>query len=91
MSRLPSSFTTLRDEISGCRLCADDLEHGVRPVVQIHPAATLLIAGQAPGIKVHTSGVPFDDASGDRLRDWMGIDRKIFYDAARIAIVPMGF
>jgi uracil-DNA glycosylase len=58
--------------------------------VQLDPGARILIAGQAPGRKVHDSGVPFSDASGDRLRGWLGIDREVFYDAARIAIVPMG-
>jgi uracil-DNA glycosylase len=57
----------------------------------VHPAARILIAGQAPGSRVHTTGIPFDDASGERLRDWMGIDQKTFYDATRIAILPMGF
>ncbi len=84
-------FDSLHQSILDCRLCAEELEHGVRPVVQVHPAARILIAGQAPGSKVHASGIPFDDASGDRLRAWMGIDRDTFYDRARIAIVPMGF
>jgi uracil-DNA glycosylase len=60
-------------------------------VLQFHPKARILIAGQAPGRKVHDSGVPFDDASGDRLRDWMGVTREVFYDAEKIAILPMGF
>jgi uracil-DNA glycosylase len=60
-------------------------------VLQVHPTARILVAGQAPGRKVHASGVPFDDASGDRLRQWMGITRDVFYDATRIAILPMGF
>ena len=67
------------------------MENGVRPVLQVNPNARILIAGQAPGSKVHASGVPFDDASGDRLRDWMGVDRKDFYDASKIAILPMSF
>jgi uracil-DNA glycosylase len=62
----------------------------VRPVLQLQPSARILIAGQAPGRKVHASGIPFDDASGDRLREWMGVTREIFYDAEKIAIVPMG-
>lgn len=73
-----------------CRLCAGHLAHGVRPVLQVHPRARILIASQAPGRKVHESGVPFDDASGERLRDWMGITRLVFYDAAKIAVVPVG-
>ena len=78
-------------EVRDCRLCAADLPLGPRPILQVHADARILIAGQAPGSKVHRSGVPFDDASGDRLRDWMGIDKAMFYDATRIAILPMGF
>jgi len=78
-------------EVRDCRLCAADLPLGPRPILQVHAKARILIAGQAPGSKVHQSGVPFDDASGDRLRDWMGIDKAMFYDATRIAILPMGF
>lgn len=64
---------------------------GPRPVLQASPTARVLIAGQAPGRKVHETGIPFNDPSGDRLRDWLGIDRETFYDARRIAILPMGF
>lgn len=64
---------------------------GARPIVQFNPAARILIAGQAPGRITHEKGIPFDDPSGNRLRAWMGIDREIFYDAEKIAIVPMGF
>ena len=78
-------------EVRSCTICAPFLPAGPRPVVQLHSEATLLIAGQAPGRRVHESGIPFDDASGDRLRDWMGIDRTTFYDAKRVAILPMGF
>ena len=78
-------------DVRRCDLCRDDLQCGPRPVLQLDGAARILIAGQAPGAKVHASGVPFDDASGDRLRDWMGIEREEFYDPARIAILPMGF
>jgi uracil-DNA glycosylase len=78
-------------EVRACTLCKDDLELGPRPVLQIHKEARVLISGQAPGIKVHLSGVPFDDASGERLRSWMGIERDVFYDATKIAILPMGF
>ena len=78
-------------EVRNCRLCAADLPLGPRPVLQYSPSARILIAGQAPGRRVHESGLPFDDASGDRLRAWMGIDRERFYDAGRIAILPMGF
>jgi uracil-DNA glycosylase len=81
----------LLKEVRACQLCAQYLPNGVRPVLQLNPSARILIAGQAPGRKVHESGVPFDDASGDRLRLWMGIDRDIFYDESQIAILPMGF
>lgn len=86
-----ASFAALLTEVRSCTICAPHLLHGVRPVVQVHPSARVLIAGQAPGRKVHESGVPFDDASGDRLRDWMGVTREVFYDPRQIAILPMGF
>ena len=86
-----TDFIKLIDQVRQCTLCAEHLPHGVRPVVQIHPNAKILIAGQAPGRKVHESGIPFDDASGDRLRDWMGIDKETFYNPEKIAILPMGF
>lgn len=84
-------LTELATEIQACRVCAAALPHGPRPVVQIHPAATILIAGQAPGRRVHESGVPFQDPSGDRLREWMGVSEAVFYNPRKIAIVPMGF
>ncbi|SEB09118.1 uracil-DNA glycosylase family protein [Variovorax sp. YR216] len=80
----------LRD-IRACTLCAPQLPQPPRPVLQAHRAARILIAGQAPGRKVDRSGIPFDDASGDRLRLWMGVDRETFHDPTLIAIVPMGF
>ncbi len=64
---------------------------GPRPVVQLHPKASVLVVGQAPGRKVHESGIPFDDASGNRLRDWMGITSEVFYNPHQIALLPMGF
>jgi uracil-DNA glycosylase len=85
------SFESLLGEVRACAICAPDLPHGTRPVVQLHPKARLLIAGQAPGRKVHESGTPFDDASGERLREWMGVTRDVFYDPKRVAILPMGF
>lgn len=88
---MAAAIDSLRREIAGCSLCADELPLGPRPVCQIGRGARVLIIGQAPGRKVHASGIPFDDASGRRLRDWMGIDDNTFYDAERIAIVPMGF
>lgn len=82
---------SLRAEIAGCRACAAHLPHGVRPVASFSSTARLLIIGQAPGSKVHESGIPWDDASGDRLREWTGLDRATMYDAAQVALVPMGF
>ena len=84
-------WDALVSSVWACDLCAADLPNEPRPVVQIHPKARILIAGQAPGACVHASGVPFDDPSGDRLRDWMGIDKADFYDPQQLAIVPMGF
>ena len=75
----------------GCTLCAAVLPLGPRPVFQVSATARLIIIGQAPGTRVHESGVPFTDASGERLRGWMGISREVFYDPARVAIMPMGF
>ncbi|MCH6258402.1 uracil-DNA glycosylase family protein [Puniceicoccaceae bacterium K14] len=81
----------LLTEVRNCLICESDLPHGIRPVLQISQEAKILVAGQAPGRKVHESGIPFDDASGERLRNWMGIDSTVFYDASKIAILPMGF
>jgi uracil-DNA glycosylase len=81
----------LKNEISNCTICEIDLPLGPRPVVQINPNARILIAGQAPGTKVHQSGVPFDDASGKRLREWLGVSSQQFYDENKFAILPMGF
>jgi uracil-DNA glycosylase len=86
-----SKLDRLLVEIRACQICLGQLPHGVRPVLQAAASSRLLIVSQAPGRKVHLSGVPFDDVSGDRLRDWLGIDKTVFYDARRIAIVPMGF
>jgi uracil-DNA glycosylase len=88
---MTKKLNNLLAEIKDCRLCEEHLPLGPLPVVQASSKAKILIAGQAPGRKVHESGVPFDDASGERLREWMGIDREIFYDVSKIAIVPMGF
>lgn len=85
------TLSSLLDDIRACSLCAPDLPLGPRPVVQGHEKARILIAGQAPGRKVHESGILFDDQSGERLRDWMGLDRADFYDSEKIAILPMGF
>lgn len=86
-----TSLSSLLDEVRACTLCEAQLPLGPRPVVQLHPMARILIAGQAPGKKVHESGVPFDDASGNRLREWLGVTREEFYDPKQIAILPMGF
>ena len=87
----PPTLATLLTDIRACTLCAAHLPVGPRPVVQAHPQARLLIAGQAPGRKVHATGLPFNDASGERLRTWLGLSREVFYDARQVAIVPMGF
>lgn len=84
-------FDTLMAHIRACRLCERYLPHGCRPVLQAHPDARLLIVSQAPGRKVHDTGIPFNDKSGEKLRDWLGIDKQVFYDPRRVAIVPMGF
>lgn len=86
----------LSRQISDCRLCADRFRatataHAPRPVTWFRRGARLLIAGQAPGARVHASGRPFTDPSGDRLRDWLGLDEATFYDRDRVAIVPMAF
>ena len=81
----------LRAEISGCRVCAPHLAAGPRPIVQFSATARIVIVGQAPGTRVHESGVPWDDASGERLREWTGLVPKIFYDQRKVALVPMGF
>jgi uracil-DNA glycosylase len=78
-------------EINDCRICEDHLPLGPRPVLQTSSQAKILVAGQAPGRRVHEAGIPFNDPSGDRLRSWMGIDEKIFYNPAKVAILPMGF
>jgi uracil-DNA glycosylase len=84
------SLAELVPEIRGCTLCLPHLPLGARPIFQLSATARLLITSQAPGTLAHASGVPFDDPSGERLRDWLGLDRAAFYDAARIAILPTG-
>ncbi len=81
------SLDALLAEVRACRACADVLPFGPRPVVQVSATARLLIASQAPGTKVHDSGIPFSDASGDRLREWMGVSSEEFYDVSRVAVV----
>jgi len=91
-----ATLAKLLADIRACRLCVEApkgaaLPHEPRPVLQISRTARLAIFGQAPGMRVHESGRPFTDASGERLRDWLGIGPDIFYDASKVAIVPMGF
>ncbi len=85
------TLNKLAKKITKCTLCIDSLPMGARPVLQVSTKAKILIAGQAPGIRVHRSGIPFDDPSGKRLREWMGINDEIFYNPNQIAILPMGF
>lgn len=85
------SFNQLLTEVRSCKICEPILKDGVRPVLQVNKHAKILIAGQAPGSKVHATGIPFDDPSGDRLREWMGIDKETFYNSQKIAILPMAF
>jgi uracil-DNA glycosylase len=103
MNMIPALWRMLRDhplsaamddlltDVRGCTKCAADLPLGPRPVVRVSPTVKVLIVGQAPGTKVHESGLPFTDASGDRLRDWLRVDADTFYDERRIGIMPMGF
>lgn len=78
-------------EISACEICVSHLVNGVRPVVSVHPKSKIVVIGQAPGIKVHKSGVPWDDKSGENLRRWMNISSEDFYNPEKIGIIPMGF
>jgi uracil-DNA glycosylase len=84
-------FHALVHDIRACTLCSAHLPLGPRPIIQVSRLAKVLIVGQAPGARVHETGIPFDDASGSRLRDWMGIEKNVFYDESKIALVPMGF
>ena len=86
-----AALEQLLREVRACRVCARHLPLGPRPVLRVSASARLLIIGQAPGTKVHESGIPWNDRSGDRLRDWLQLDRDRFYDESRIAIMPMGF
>jgi uracil-DNA glycosylase len=82
---------TLLTAVRACRACEQSLPLGPRPVLRASATARILIVGQAPGARVHASGIPWDDASGDRLRAWMGVEKDAFYDEKTIAIVPMGY
>jgi uracil-DNA glycosylase len=84
-------LSSLIADIRACRICAACLPHEPRPVLRLSKSARLCIAGQAPGLRVHNTGIPYNDPSGERLRDWLGIGRDIFYDESRVAILPMGF
>ena len=78
-------FDVLLTEIRACQICAAYLPLGPRPILQVHPEAVILIAGQAPGRRVHASGIPFQDPSGVRLREWMGVNEEVFYDPRRVS------
>jgi uracil-DNA glycosylase len=84
-------LTQLLKDIEACQLCAGALAHDPRPVVRANAAARILIIGQAPGRRVHETGIPWNDPSGKRLREWLAVDDETFYDASQIAIMPMGF
>ncbi len=86
-----ATIAALRADIAACRVCAAHLAAGPRPVTQFSATSRLIIIGQAPGTRVHESGIPWDDASGERLRAWTGLAPDVFYDSARVALVPMGF
>ncbi|MCE1235148.1 MAG: uracil-DNA glycosylase family protein [Hyphomicrobiales bacterium] len=93
---LSEAIDTLETEIRACRICRDaptgkPLAHEPRPVTRLSATARILVAGQAPGVRVHASGLPFTDPSGDRLRAWMGIDAATFYDRSKVAVLAMGF
>jgi len=87
----PSALEVLLKDIRACRLCAPHLPHGPRPVLHVSSTARLCIVSQAPGLKVHETGLSFNDRSGDRLREWMGIGREAFYDESKVAIAAMAF
>jgi uracil-DNA glycosylase len=94
--RAKTPLDRLLADIRACRICRDApkgkaLPHEPRPVLRVSPTARLAICGQAPGTRVHASGVPFTDPSGDRLREWLGVTSEEFYDVARVAVIPMGF
>ncbi len=88
---MPDTLESVAAEARACVVCAATLPLGPRPVLRVSTTARLLISSQAPGTRVHETGIPFNDASGDRLRGWLGITPEIFYDATRVAILPMGF
>jgi uracil-DNA glycosylase len=81
----------LLSAVRACRVCESNLPHGARPILQVGASARILIVGQAPGARVHASGIPWDDLSGEHLRKWLDIDSSTFYDESKIAIIPMGY
>ncbi len=85
-----AALARLLDDVRACRRCEAELPLGPRPVLRATPTSRVLVVGQAPGTRVHETGVPWNDPSGDRLREWLGLDRDTFYDERRIAIIPMG-
>ncbi|MEJ7669715.1 MAG: uracil-DNA glycosylase family protein [Casimicrobiaceae bacterium] len=85
------TLDALLSAVRGCRVCERHLPLGPRPVLRAAETARILVVGQAPGLHVHTSGIPWDDLSGKRLRAWMGVDKDVFYDESRIAIIPIGY
>ncbi len=89
--RTTTSLDHLLSEIKGCTVCAQHLEHGPRPIVQAGRSARIVIIGQAPGRRVHESGVPWDDPSGRTLRRWLDLTDEQFYDPGIVALIPMGF
>ena len=86
-----SSLEALLASVRNCRACQASLPLGPRPVLRAAATARILIVGQAPGVRVHRTGIPWDDPSGERLRGWMGVNEDVFYDESRIAIIPMGY
>jgi uracil-DNA glycosylase len=88
---MTATLDSILADIGRCQACEAHLPHPPRPVLQAGRSARLVIIGQAPGSKVHESGVPWRDQSGDRLRDWTGLDEATFYDPSRVALIPMGF
>jgi len=85
-----SPLDILLSEIRACRVCEPELPLGARPIIRARETARILIVGQAPGVRVHETGIPWNDPSGDRLREWMGLPKEAFYDETRVAIMPMG-
>ncbi len=85
------TLETLLAAVRSCRACEAHLPLGPRPVLRAGATARILVVGQAPGVRVHNTGIPWDDPSGDRLRAWMGVAKDVFYDESRIAIIPMGY